>query len=48
MREENLATVIDRDGLRGSIDLSSAALRSGATEIPIHLADGTNVLVEII
>ncbi len=45
MREENVATVIDRDGLHGAIDLSSSALRSGATEIPIHLADGTHVLV---
>lgn len=45
MREENVALVIDRDGLRGAIDLSSSALRSGATEIPVHLADGTDVLV---
>ncbi len=45
MREENVASVVDRDGLHGAIDLSSSALHPGATEIPIHLADGTHVLV---
>lgn len=44
VRQEN-ALVIDRDGLRGVIDLTSPSLRSGASEIPVQLADGTQVVV---
>ncbi len=45
MQQENLALVVDRDGLHGAIDLTSPSLRSGATEIPVRLADGTQIVI---